>query len=77
MQFPDTPETRLTEKIMAEVRARNPEMDTSTYNRTFTAVYDTLKGGINGEPTTAASPAARHATKSGIAPDILARLAQS
>lgn len=77
MQFPNTPETRLTEKIMAEVRAQNPKMDTSTYNRTFTAVYSTLKDVINGAPSPEAPPAAKHATMSGIAPEVLARLAKS
>lgn len=40
--FPDTPATRLTEKVMARVKSRFPEMNTANYNRTYTAVWEAI-----------------------------------
>jgi hypothetical protein len=42
MDFPNNEATRMTERIMARVKGKLPEMDTHNYNRTFEAVYEVL-----------------------------------
>lgn len=45
MQFPDTPETRLTENIMFSVKSRL-KPSTSVYNAIYSFVYDTVSKNI-------------------------------
>ena len=42
MYFPHTKATQLTERIMARVKAKRPDITTTEYNQIFGAVYDEL-----------------------------------
>jgi hypothetical protein len=47
MEFPNTPQTHLTERIMRAIRSRtdrheSTKLDNARYNRIYEAVYDTL-----------------------------------
>lgn len=47
MEFPSTPATWMTERIMLEVRKRtdthdHTKLNTTTYNRIYEAVFDTI-----------------------------------
>lgn len=42
MQFPNSPRTRETERRMLEWRRANPTAETSSYNRQYESVYNSL-----------------------------------
>jgi ABC-type sulfate transport system substrate-binding protein len=42
MDFPDNEATRTTERIMAKVKDKLPDIDVHNYNRTFEAVHEVL-----------------------------------